>query len=528
MSTEAKRRIAFGSLSAVAVALLPTHVVAETAYERAMKTCNAAMVQVLDTPRPDLSVLQPSSSADEPYRLEIANTRGEWEFQCDRRTGALISVEWSGADPSSSPLLFALTTAAEDAMANLETELKAQEEKFALMRRYETAKQLAASATDAASTAAQQAAAEKQRLQQQANDLIAQAKSRCEDAFRQSVFLEEAQKSLLRRGEPTVGGPLEAELERVKRRYVSDRLVEAGLERATHQRDRFIEPISACREQVAKVVHDARVRGRVGEHLAQNLLGIARPARIRIQINEDELGLQVLRKCLRGRFRRGNGAIPISGIEERARVPPREVGVVGVLFTGFRRESRRRCKILCGVERDDALQLQLTIVRALRQRQRVRFSRRTGLPILLEVPRQRFGEAWQVFDDFLERRDGAFQVARCCVGRREHLPHQSTPRVLGGHAAQYLDGFLRLTVSQIHPAKEVQRVGVGADHSSGGALEVQNGVAHVLGRRLGAGVVDTAGVEKPEPRIRLDVLLVDGQRLLGELFGFESVRWVAP
>lgn len=119
MSTEAKRRIAFGSLSAVAVALLPTHVVAETAYERAMKTCNAAMVQVLDTPRPDLSVLQPSSSADEPYRLEIANTRGEWEFQCDRRTGALISVEWSGADPSSSPLLFALTTAAEDAMAKV-------------------------------------------------------------------------------------------------------------------------------------------------------------------------------------------------------------------------------------------------------------------------------------------------------------------------------------------------------------------------------------------------------------------------
>ena len=68
-------------------------------------------------------------------------------------------------------------SAAEDAMSNLETELKAQEEKFALMRRYETSKQLAASATDAANTAAQQAAAEKQRLQQQANDLIAQAKT---------------------------------------------------------------------------------------------------------------------------------------------------------------------------------------------------------------------------------------------------------------------------------------------------------------------------------------------------------------
>lgn len=65
-------------------------------------------------------------------------------------------------------------------------------------------------------------------------DLIAQAKSRCEDAFRQSEFLDRATKNLIRRGEPTVGAPLEAELKTVKRKYVSDRLVEAGLERATH------------------------------------------------------------------------------------------------------------------------------------------------------------------------------------------------------------------------------------------------------------------------------------------------------
>jgi long-chain acyl-CoA synthetase len=65
-------------------------------------------------------------------------------------------------------------------------------------------------------------------------DLIAQAKSRCEDAFRQSEFLERATKNLKRRGEPTVGAPLEGELKAVKRKYVSDRLVEAGLERATH------------------------------------------------------------------------------------------------------------------------------------------------------------------------------------------------------------------------------------------------------------------------------------------------------
>lgn len=65
-------------------------------------------------------------------------------------------------------------------------------------------------------------------------DLIAQAKSRCEDAFRQSDFLERAKKNLVRRGEPTAGAPLDEELKSVKRKYVSDRLVEAGLERATH------------------------------------------------------------------------------------------------------------------------------------------------------------------------------------------------------------------------------------------------------------------------------------------------------
>ncbi len=65
-------------------------------------------------------------------------------------------------------------------------------------------------------------------------DLIKQAKSRCEDAFRQSEFLEKATKNLKRKGEPTTGKPLDDELRAVKRRWVSDRLVEAGLERATH------------------------------------------------------------------------------------------------------------------------------------------------------------------------------------------------------------------------------------------------------------------------------------------------------
>ena len=65
-------------------------------------------------------------------------------------------------------------------------------------------------------------------------DLIAQARHRCDDAFRQSEFNEQARKNLLGRGEPVHGEPFEAELARVKRRFIGDRLVEAGLDRATH------------------------------------------------------------------------------------------------------------------------------------------------------------------------------------------------------------------------------------------------------------------------------------------------------
>jgi long-chain acyl-CoA synthetase len=65
-------------------------------------------------------------------------------------------------------------------------------------------------------------------------DLIAQAEHRCDDAFRQSDFAERARKNLLSRGDPARGSPYERELARVKRKYISDRLVEAGLDRATH------------------------------------------------------------------------------------------------------------------------------------------------------------------------------------------------------------------------------------------------------------------------------------------------------
>jgi long-chain acyl-CoA synthetase len=65
-------------------------------------------------------------------------------------------------------------------------------------------------------------------------DVIDQANHRCEDAFRQSEFAEAARATLLARGEPTHGPAFDAELARVKRRFVSERLIEGGIDRATH------------------------------------------------------------------------------------------------------------------------------------------------------------------------------------------------------------------------------------------------------------------------------------------------------
>jgi len=63
-------------------------------------------------------------------------------------------------------------------------------------------------------------------------DLIKQARHRCEDAFRQSAFLDEAKQNLTQRGEPCRGKPLADELSKVKRRFVERQLIEAGRERA--------------------------------------------------------------------------------------------------------------------------------------------------------------------------------------------------------------------------------------------------------------------------------------------------------
>ncbi|HZO12909.1 MAG TPA: AMP-binding protein [Polyangiaceae bacterium] len=65
-------------------------------------------------------------------------------------------------------------------------------------------------------------------------DVIQHTLHRCEDAFRQSLFLDEAKKNLEERGEPGRGAVLEGELATVKRKFVRDRLVNAGLERALY------------------------------------------------------------------------------------------------------------------------------------------------------------------------------------------------------------------------------------------------------------------------------------------------------
>ncbi|HWP08245.1 MAG TPA: AMP-binding protein [Polyangiaceae bacterium] len=63
-------------------------------------------------------------------------------------------------------------------------------------------------------------------------DVIEQARHRASDAFRQSRFLDEAKKTLAERGEPGRGRVLDAEVIRVKRKFVEARLAEMGMERA--------------------------------------------------------------------------------------------------------------------------------------------------------------------------------------------------------------------------------------------------------------------------------------------------------
>ncbi len=63
-------------------------------------------------------------------------------------------------------------------------------------------------------------------------DLVRQARQRCDDAFRQSGFLDEAKQNLLARNEPAHGDSLQAEYQKVRRKFVEAQLVAAGTERA--------------------------------------------------------------------------------------------------------------------------------------------------------------------------------------------------------------------------------------------------------------------------------------------------------
>jgi long-chain acyl-CoA synthetase len=63
-------------------------------------------------------------------------------------------------------------------------------------------------------------------------DVIEQARHRSNDMFRQSNFLDDAKKNLHKRGEPARGSVLEAEVAKVKRKFVEGQLADLGMERA--------------------------------------------------------------------------------------------------------------------------------------------------------------------------------------------------------------------------------------------------------------------------------------------------------
>src|SRR5690606_6200719 len=63
-------------------------------------------------------------------------------------------------------------------------------------------------------------------------DIIEQAKHRANDAFRESHFLDQAKRNLIEAGEPAKGKVLEAEIARVRRKFVEQQLAAFGQERA--------------------------------------------------------------------------------------------------------------------------------------------------------------------------------------------------------------------------------------------------------------------------------------------------------
>jgi long-chain acyl-CoA synthetase len=67
---------------------------------------------------------------------------------------------------------------------------------------------------------------------EECSDLVESTRRRAQDAPRQSHLLDEAKRNLRERHEPLRGKALDDELERVKRKFVRERVIEAGAERA--------------------------------------------------------------------------------------------------------------------------------------------------------------------------------------------------------------------------------------------------------------------------------------------------------
>ncbi len=65
-------------------------------------------------------------------------------------------------------------------------------------------------------------------------EIVREVQRRADDAFRQAEFEEDAKKQLRARSEPTRGDALDGERAKVRRKFVSEALVEAGVERANH------------------------------------------------------------------------------------------------------------------------------------------------------------------------------------------------------------------------------------------------------------------------------------------------------
>lgn len=107
-----------GVLVAAVGTLASMQALAETDASGAIKSCSAQIAQVLESPRPDPGWLHAGTSESvKPYRVEMTDAKGSWEFQCDPNSGTLTSLEWVGSGDS--PLQTFMTVPYEEAVAQI-------------------------------------------------------------------------------------------------------------------------------------------------------------------------------------------------------------------------------------------------------------------------------------------------------------------------------------------------------------------------------------------------------------------------